>query len=60
MPLFTMGDGVRGFPAFLCNQFVGNARGQLLIGLQKSKLFSNDEIEKAVNSYKMHIKSIKH
>ncbi|XP_048775647.1 U8 snoRNA-decapping enzyme-like [Ostrea edulis] len=50
-PLFTMGDGYRGLPAFLSNSFAGNARQELLIGLQHYKLLPEDEIQKAVNSW---------
>lgn len=50
-PLFTMGDGYRGLPAFLSNSFAGNARQELLIGLQHFKLLSEDEIQEAVKSW---------
>lgn len=46
-----MGDGYRGLPAFLSNSFAGNARQELLIGLQHYKLLPEDEIQKAVNSW---------
>jgi hypothetical protein len=46
-----MGDGYRGLPAFLSNNFAGNARQELLIGLQHYKLLPEDEIQKAVNSW---------
>lgn len=43
-----MGDNFRGFPAFLCNQFAGNAKEELLCGLVHTKLLTREEIEKAV------------
>lgn len=57
VPLFTMGDGLRGFPAFLGNQFAGNARSELLYGLEKAQLLSNEELKEAVhccNKYLAH------
>ena len=50
VPLFTMGDGHRGFPAFLTNQFAGNAKYQLLHGLKISKLLSEKELDQAVQA----------
>ncbi|XP_022342132.2 U8 snoRNA-decapping enzyme-like [Crassostrea virginica] len=50
-PLFTMGDGYRGLPAFLSNSFAGNARQEFLIGLQHYKLLSESEIQEAVKSW---------
>ncbi|XP_035825269.1 U8 snoRNA-decapping enzyme-like [Aplysia californica] len=50
VPLYTMGDGRRGFPAFLDNQFAGNAKYQLIHGLKTAKLLSDEQISKAVNS----------
>ncbi|CAG0899316.1 unnamed protein product [Cyprideis torosa] len=52
VPLFTMGDKYRGFPAFLDQNFVGNSRTQLLLGLEKSGLLSADDLKKAVDSRK--------
>lgn len=45
-----MGDGYRGFPAFLANSFVGNSRDQLLYTLQHLSIMSNEEITKAVGA----------
>lgn len=45
-----MGDGYRGFPAFLANSFVGNSRDQLLYTLQHLSVMSNGEITKAVEA----------
>ncbi|KAH9518952.1 U8 snoRNA-decapping enzyme [Bulinus truncatus] len=59
VPLFTMGDGVRGFPAFLANQFAGNARSELIRGLLMSKLFNEVEMERALDSYKKYADSLK-
>ncbi|GFS15315.1 U8 snoRNA-decapping enzyme [Elysia marginata] len=52
VPLFTMGDGLRGFPAFLTNHFAGNARSELITGLMAAKLLTQDEMDKAVKAYK--------
>jgi len=49
VPLYTMGDGHRGFPAFLQNKFAGNARHQLLAGLRAAGLMSEGEITQAVS-----------
>lgn len=43
-----MGDNLRGFPAFLCNQFAGNSKEELLFGLLQTQLFTKQEIEKAL------------
>ena len=45
-----MGDGYRGFPAFLANSFVGNSRDQLLYTLQHLSIMSSEEITKAVEA----------
>ncbi|PSN48637.1 U8 snoRNA-decapping enzyme [Blattella germanica] len=47
LPLYTMGDGYRGFPAFLANNFVGNSKEQLLHGLVHLNIMSAEEIIKA-------------
>lgn len=52
-PLFTMGDNFRGFPAFLSNQFAGNSKEELFCGLLHTKLFTREEIEKAVELAEM-------
>uniref|UniRef100_A0A0B6Y0Y0 U8 snoRNA-decapping enzyme n=1 Tax=Arion vulgaris TaxID=1028688 RepID=A0A0B6Y0Y0_9EUPU len=59
VPLFTMGDGVRGFPAFLANQFAGNARDELIRGLLASKLFTEQEMSVAVKAYLSHAENLK-
>ncbi|XP_065223969.1 U8 snoRNA-decapping enzyme-like [Planococcus citri] len=51
VPLYTMGDGVRGFPVFLRNQFIGNARQQLLYTLEKYGIMKKDEIERALHAF---------
>lgn len=50
VPLFTMGDGVRGFPAFLSGHFAGSARQELILGLRHVKLLSEDELNAAIVS----------
>ena len=52
VPLFTMGDGYRGLPIFLANQFAGNARQQLLIGIKTFQLLSDNEIKTALEAFK--------
>ncbi|CAG5136796.1 unnamed protein product [Candidula unifasciata] len=59
VPLFTMGDGVRGFPAFLANQFAGNARDELIRGLLCSKLFTQQEMSVALKAYLSHSEKLK-
>ncbi|XP_046388851.1 U8 snoRNA-decapping enzyme-like [Ischnura elegans] len=48
VPLYTMGDGLRGFPAFLSHSFIGNAREQLLLTLEKLGILNSEEISTAV------------
>lgn len=48
VPLYTMGDSYRGFPAFLKNNFVGNAKGQLLQSLINLDILSSDSISMAL------------
>jgi hypothetical protein len=45
-----MGDGYRGFPAFLANSYVGNAREQLLYTLQHLSIMTTEEIAKVVEA----------
>lgn len=47
-PLYTMGDGFRGFPAFLTNSFAGNSREELLIGMRYFNLMTDKEIVDAL------------
>lgn len=47
VPLYTMEDGVRGFPTFLKNSFIGNACQELKAGLLHSSILSKEEIEAA-------------
>lgn len=54
-----MGDGVRGFPAFLANQFAGNARDELIRGLLASKLFSEQEMSAALKAYLNYAENLK-
>ncbi|KAJ4439640.1 hypothetical protein ANN_07768 [Periplaneta americana] len=50
VPLYTMGDDYRGFPAFLANSFAGNARDQLLYTLRHLSIMNNEEIDKALKA----------
>ncbi|XP_071082217.1 U8 snoRNA-decapping enzyme-like [Haliotis cracherodii] len=49
-PLFTMGDGIRGLPAFLANHFAGNAREELVMALSLSNLLSQEELQVALKA----------
>ncbi|XP_034243642.1 U8 snoRNA-decapping enzyme-like [Thrips palmi] len=44
VPLYTMHDGVRGFPTFLKNSFIGNACQELKAGLLHAAILSKEEI----------------
>ena len=47
-PLYNLPNGL-GFAAFLQNQFIGNARDQLIMGIRKRGLLPEDEIISALN-----------
>jgi len=47
VPLHTMKDGFRGFPTFLRQRFIGNARDQLLEALKQQHVIPDEEITKA-------------
>ena len=49
-PLYTMGDGFRGLPAFLTNNFAGNAREEFMDGIVQVKLLTKEEMEQAYKS----------
>ena len=49
-PLYTMGDGFRGLPAFLTNSFAGNAREEFMYALVQLKLLTEDEVKQALES----------
>ena len=49
-PLYTMGDGFRGLPAFLTNNFAGNAREEFMYVLVKLKILIEDEVKQALDS----------
>ena len=46
-PLYTLHNGF-GFPAFLRNEFIGNSRDQLIMGIEKIGLLTREEINKAL------------
>jgi hypothetical protein len=50
VPLYTMEDDYSGFPAFLENNFVGNAREQLLEALIKTDIMTRDEVNVALEA----------
>jgi len=50
VPLFTMEDGYNGLPAYLNNNFIGNAKHQLLLTLAKKNILQEDEIHKAMKT----------
>ncbi len=43
-----MRDDRGGLPSFLRNNFIGNAREQLLVGLKHEGLLSKEQIDEAV------------
>ena len=45
-----MGDSFRGLPAFLTNNFAGNAREEFMYALVKLDILSEDEMKKAFDS----------
>ena len=45
-----MGDGFRGLPAFLTNNFAGNAREEFMDGIVQVKLLTKEEMEQAYKS----------
>ncbi|EDO44507.1 predicted protein [Nematostella vectensis] len=47
-PLYTLRDKKGGLPSFLLHNFVGNARLQLFIGIEKENLLSREELLEAV------------
>ena len=46
-PLYTLPNGL-GLPAFLNHQFIGNSLQQLLVGLNRKGLLSQQEIDQAL------------
>ena len=48
-PLYVMRDKRGGFPSFLRNNFVGNTKDQLLIGLEHAGILTQEEIEEVVH-----------
>ncbi|XP_039630594.1 U8 snoRNA-decapping enzyme isoform X3 [Polypterus senegalus] len=48
VPLFTLRDGVGGLPAFLCNNFIGNARDELVDALRRLRLINEDRLASAL------------
>ncbi|KAF8766689.1 U8 snoRNA-decapping enzyme-like isoform X2 [Argiope bruennichi] len=45
VPMFTMRDGYRGLPAFLNNNFIGEAKNQLLNFILHRKLMTPEEVK---------------
>lgn len=50
IPLYTLGDHYRGFPAFLKHKFIGCSRDQLLAALSSLNILTREEIQFALNS----------
>lgn len=50
VPLYTMPDSFRGFPAYLTNNFIGNAKTQLTNGLIALGILSEDEVKTALEA----------
>jgi len=53
VPLYTMNDGYRGFPAFLNQNFIQCSRQQLLLSLDAKKILTKNEIDEAVSSSRL-------
>ena len=49
VPLYTLHNGL-GFPAFLNNQFIGNAKQQLLTLLRERGLMDTEQLEDAMKT----------
>lgn len=49
VPLYTLHNGL-GFPAFLNNQFIGNAKHQLLTLLRERGLMEEHQLEEAMKT----------
>lgn len=52
-PVYTMHDKQGGLPSFLRNNFVGNSRQQLLIGLEHAGILTQEEIKEVVHFSKL-------
>lgn len=52
-PLYIMRDKQGGLPSFLRNNFVGNSRQQLLIGLEHASILTPEEIKEVVHLSKL-------
>ncbi|NP_001084713.1 U8 snoRNA-decapping enzyme [Xenopus laevis] len=50
VPLYTLRDRVGGLPAFLCNNFIGNSKSQLLYALRSLKLLREDQIQEVLKA----------
>ncbi|VVC35970.1 NUDIX hydrolase domain,NUDIX hydrolase domain-like,Zinc finger, C2CH-type,NUDIX hydrolase, conserved [Cinara cedri] len=50
VPLYTLGDNYRGFPAFLEHKFIGCSRDQLLAALSSLNILTVEEINLALNT----------
>lgn len=50
VPLYTMGDHYRGFPAFLKHNFIGCSREQLVAALSSLNILTPEEIQLALNA----------
>ncbi|XP_030048284.1 U8 snoRNA-decapping enzyme isoform X2 [Microcaecilia unicolor] len=50
VPLYTLRDGFGGLPAFLCNNFIGSAKEQLLEALGCLGLMPQNKLEEAVRA----------
>ena len=45
VPCYVFSDGKRGLPKFLSNQFIGNAKNQLIAGLVGANIFTQEEMD---------------
>lgn len=52
IPLYTLGDHVRGLPVFLKHNFIGCSRDQLLAALTLLNILTPEEIQLALDADK--------
>ncbi|XP_039631092.1 U8 snoRNA-decapping enzyme-like [Polypterus senegalus] len=50
VPLFFLHDGKGGLPSFLCNNFIGNARSQLVDALKSLGIVKEEQLKRALKS----------
>ncbi|XP_013419208.1 uncharacterized protein LOC106179942 [Lingula anatina] len=59
VPMFTYPDEERGLPIFLTNRFCGNSKEQLLMGIERMKIMTTEEIQLALKHSESYNKKFK-